>query len=441
MAGLTTTSSPVDWDETVVHASKWWGIACDMSLNWLFAGLPGQLIGLFCIFQYHLQQLPAVRALSMRLGMKPNQTLREFGLMVWILQVWYRGPDQDSSTWLKALGPCHSTIVLVLFDRLALGSLFTRCTCDRSIEDDDPRNDVYSPEKAADAAASKYTMLSLPLRRVIPLFVVQLGLFSFYINALSTNSNMINENKQQLGKWLIGVLIALFAAEQQLGDSYDLAFWELLFDKKREQIKTQRHDFIQGWFRISFKREWQIRHAMDWIVNFLVRLTIFYTFPMVLWVEGSMEFVKDCTAIFFLTTLDDLDSSAVLSISQLTAKLKFDMFYEHVLASGWQEGEPEPEAPLALASDEAVEVVHGTDTIYARYTNMFGGMMVRQLFRDHVADDALASVSHKLNHGSMDGKLRKIHDLAAKIPTGSQGMPQQRAAGNYYGPAAPLLDP
>lgn len=53
-----------------------------------------------------------------------------------------------------------------------------------------------------------------------------------------------------------------------------------------------------------------------------------FTFPVLLCTEGPLDFVKDCTAIFFLTTLDDLDESDNCSVEEQIVKIKLDMLLD-----------------------------------------------------------------------------------------------------------------
>lgn len=80
-----------------------------------------------------------------------------------------------------------------------------------------------------------------------------------------------------------------------------------------------------------------MRSYMDCLVNSIARDIILYTFPLMLCVEGPLDFVKDCTAIFFLTTLDDTGPEKPRTLSQMLARLKFNIFYEYQMSREKQE--------------------------------------------------------------------------------------------------------
>merc|ERR1712176_1402950 len=46
-----------------------------------------------------------------------------------------------------------------------------------------------------------------------------------------------------------------------------------------------------------------------------------YTFPIMVCVEGPLDFVKDCTAVLFISQLDDLDDPK--DLKELIIKVKF----------------------------------------------------------------------------------------------------------------------
>jgi len=80
---------------------------------------------------------------------------------------------------------------------------------------------------------------------------------------------------------------------------------------------------------IPYNTAWWLRSWMDFLINGVARDIILFTFPLLICVEGPLDFVKDCTAIFFLTQLDDIDESEAKTITQMLARIKFNLFFEH----------------------------------------------------------------------------------------------------------------
>jgi len=89
-------------------------------------------------------------------------------------------------------------------------------------------------------------------------------------------------------------------------------------------------------FDMRFQTEWQIRSLMDFSVNAVARSIILYTVPIMVCVEGPLDFVKDLTAIMFITTLDNL--SEPRDIWEMLVRLKFGVHHSgkgHVLLWDW----------------------------------------------------------------------------------------------------------
>merc|ERR1712151_52246 len=68
-----------------------------------------------------------------------------------------------------------------------------------------------------------------------------------------------------------------------------------------------------------------LRQCMDFGVNAVVRSIVLHTFPILLSVEDPLDFVKDCTAVFFITTLDDLDFPK--DLIEMGIKMKFQLLW------------------------------------------------------------------------------------------------------------------
>uniref|UniRef100_A0A7S1MAB7 Ion transport domain-containing protein n=1 Tax=Alexandrium catenella TaxID=2925 RepID=A0A7S1MAB7_ALECA len=93
--------------------------------------------------------------------------------------------------------------------------------------------------------------------------------------------------------------------------------------------------------------EWQIRRFMDFTVNSVARGIILYTVPIMVCVEGPLDFVKDLTAVMFMTTLDDSDTKR--EVEEILVKLKYELYRE---GSAGDDGENDAEIKISLTDWE-----------------------------------------------------------------------------------------
>jgi hypothetical protein len=171
--------------------------------------------------------------------------------------------------------------------------------------------------------------LNSRLRKVVPIFFVQVllcCLFSVNMNDDKDAGNLELKDVKWM-YWLGGVMIQVFAADEQLGKAYQGDFWNHVFTNKQYKVmhnKSAIHDFF--FIKLTYLQEFYIRRFMDFFVNSICRLVVLYAFPIMLCVEEPLDFVKDCTAVFFMTTLDDIAGDGI-SHDAIVARLKFRLFY------------------------------------------------------------------------------------------------------------------
>merc|ERR1712032_1793897 len=78
---------------------------------------------------------------------------------------------------------------------------------------------------------------------------------------------------------------------------------------------------------VPLKREVAWRWAMDWLINSLCYKILCLTFPMAfLSSDGLSDFLQNCTAVFFITTIDDLNGQYEVSAKTLLQRLKRELF-------------------------------------------------------------------------------------------------------------------
>jgi len=302
----------------------------------------------------------------------PSGVLRKVGLDIIILQIYY---IKDEAPFIKKR-PFVLAVALVFFDTFviyyvmafvgqillgmgpeeALQSIWTLGKKNEQDSDDGPDVNPYLPgEDSHTSATSKYMHIALPIRKVFPVFLAQMALMLFYMFYLNTDPDTHDRTKVSYGYWVVGILLQLYAGEQQLGDPYDAYYWKNLFEQgdttlpKPEEEDEAKYleddglDFSHGGATFNAKNdvqnkshkvfffipapfwlEWKLRQGMDLLINRLFRSIIIYTFPIMLCVEGPLDFVKDCTAIWFITTLDDLggDESENNSLDEMLGLLR-----------------------------------------------------------------------------------------------------------------------
>eukprot|EP00450_Noctiluca_scintillans_P036436 CAMPEP_0194548160 /NCGR_PEP_ID=MMETSP0253-20130528/93194_1 /TAXON_ID=2966 /ORGANISM="Noctiluca scintillans" /LENGTH=416 /DNA_ID=CAMNT_0039395443 /DNA_START=61 /DNA_END=1311 /DNA_ORIENTATION=+ len=333
-------------------------IECPFS--WAFAYMlhwPLMIVASFLVLQWHMRHVggkmkfvgPYINMVNEKLG-PPRKIQRMLGLNLIILLFYYNG----SEFHIEKQAQFCNTIIIIALDNVVLfyffswfATLFEDATLvdewtqeqknpvDRECEDED---------RPAELADNKYQQILMPTRRVIPLFLIQCGLFMLYVDNMNGN-DVPSKSKAnvQLFYWFVGVLIQMYAGDTQLGPPYNRTWWTKLMvdgeewktvlrkvlDRNNEKSLPSLSKTFYGiptppvWF------DWLARMLMDFIVNALLRDVIKYTFPIMLCAEDPLDFVKDCTAVFFIVQLDDLqDEENDLKIDTLTALMKFRFFYE-----------------------------------------------------------------------------------------------------------------
>eukprot|EP00812_Abedinium_dasypus_P009524 NODE_320_length_1671_cov_297.080446.p1 GENE.NODE_320_length_1671_cov_297.080446~~NODE_320_length_1671_cov_297.080446.p1 ORF type:complete len:497 (+),score=139.92 NODE_320_length_1671_cov_297.080446:3-1493(+) len=343
-----------------------------------FAGTVGAIvrqdatlyIAVLLVLQGHARHCFAdyrwVQAVNNVVG-RPGLICHRLSLDVWILQLYYH-PKMPLASWVKGR-VFVSTVALIAFDAVVVGFGFRilarhvskKCKPDGCAPVDpevgdheealealnDPRVDNDDPDgDEADMADSMYMDVAEPLRKAFTMAIIQLSLLFLYIFKLNTDPDTKNPLKAKYGYWFIAIVLQLYAADSQLGNSTNIRWWRHLlgFDKTREEpkgeselekqcvvIRKERQadlaDIRKLWrtrcgcIRTTYGFTWQLRFLCDFAVNGVARQLILFTFPIMLCVEEPLDVVKDCTAVFFMTMLDDVKEPRTWN--ELMVKLKF----------------------------------------------------------------------------------------------------------------------
>eukprot|EP00413_Alexandrium_margalefii_P020478 CAMPEP_0204528674 /NCGR_PEP_ID=MMETSP0661-20131031/9655_1 /ASSEMBLY_ACC=CAM_ASM_000606 /TAXON_ID=109239 /ORGANISM="Alexandrium margalefi, Strain AMGDE01CS-322" /LENGTH=534 /DNA_ID=CAMNT_0051534665 /DNA_START=32 /DNA_END=1636 /DNA_ORIENTATION=- len=327
---------------------------------------------------------------------KPMMTPRKLGMNIMILGIYY---DDTLMGWVSAMVKHRafiSSISLVFIDSVILYygfQLLAICTVgglgSKSISGKDSLQDWINPLGDDDdgicpdktSANNVYEDLTGRFRRVTPIWIVQIMLVAFYIEELNENHDTKDINNVDFIYWIVAVLFQMHGGDDQVGEGFSFKYWNyvlpLTSGKKmmEEAIASLEQDTAAGspehveplmpidwrspdanirmklhkkfldlgdychkvfWVvTIKLRYEWFIRAFMDFTVNSVARSIILYTVPIVVCVEGPLDFVKDLTAVMFITMLDNIDGDPK-DLEEISVKTKFMLYYESTQRTGIQ---------------------------------------------------------------------------------------------------------
>jgi len=305
---------------------------------------------------------------------------RKLGLNIFILNIYY----------LKGWVPYRKfvfSMLLVFIDRVVIFYAFQRLAAKFEKNKKKKKKEWIDPldELADDGiclekseASNIYEDLSIKHLRVVPLFFVQMMLISFYVRNLNDDTVDSDDSTKDVHNvkwvnWVVAVVFSIYASDQQVGEKFSGEYWEQVLgitspfepdfdDSTSHQRNTETDDFADvggveaTWFfagrccsrrlpSIRVWHGWLMRWAMDFAVNSVSRDIIVYTVPILVSVEGPLDFVKDLTAVMFISTLDDLETHK--SVKQILVKLKFREFLNR-----W-DWDREQRGPVRVSDEEA----------------------------------------------------------------------------------------
>eukprot|EP00415_Alexandrium_ostenfeldii_P000959 UN0959 len=217
--------------------------------------------------------------------------------------------------------------------------------------DETADDDGIIPDKLR--ATNIYEDLAAQMRRVVPIWFVQVMLVALYIEQLNQDRRTKQVEHVKVAYWVVAVVFQIYAGEGQVGETFNPRYWnhvlatERVTDKMakavsplvdkseqeeeadREKINKSFQELGKCWSCFGMLRhEWKIRLFMDWSVNAMAKHIILYTVPIMVCVEKPLDFVKDLTAVMFITVLDDMTGEPK-DAKELLVKLKFSMELSH----------------------------------------------------------------------------------------------------------------
>jgi len=286
------------------------------------------------------------------------------GLNIIILQMYYN----SNEVFFFPKAPFSNSLIAIFIDNFIIWGIVQLPSwygCEGEDGEEHRKNnarlrnpciqDPETPEEFQTTADCKYQMLLIPTRRIFPIFLAQLSLFMLYVTNMNSSNEEKDINSVNFYFWFLAILIQLYAAGYQLGTSYNKLWWQNLFQEQYDLMKNDDDRRLgccdKKWWRTvlglektplifserrwifwvipaTYGVDWKLRQMMDWMINSVVRDCIKYTFPIMLCAELPLDFIMDCTAIFFMTTLDDLtDGAQDYRRASITLMCKFRVYY------------------------------------------------------------------------------------------------------------------
>jgi len=216
--------------------------------------------------------------------------------------------------------------------------------------------------KELDEAWNVYMDFRKTLRRAFTVCFAQFGLFMYYLFELNGESKdddspgldaHFKKNVSMI-KFLFAVVLLMVAGDDEAGPAFSFQFW---LDKMKKVVEhNQDYSFEEeksavfphcGLFLklcslcctnedadfacsvpMSPSMHIYVRMFCDFFVNAFARAIICGTAPIMLCVEGPLDFVKDATAVFFILKLDDIENWVSLNEPDSWSPLSEDTSYE-----------------------------------------------------------------------------------------------------------------
>jgi len=273
--------------------------------------------------------------------------------------------------------------VVLFYCFVLLGSLLNPKTIDdRDWVDPLDEHDDDSITADRTDATNVYEDLTVKFAHATAIWAVQVMLTLFFVEELNTNQDTKDVNKVDFIYWVVAVVFQINGGEAELGETFNSKYWarvlqlpgfrNWMFQKVRrgsavgvekawkqpllwahssqEELSDARRKFklnerssiearykesLDGLSRMKHKVftcfdmtlqcEWLLRCLLDFSVNSVARSTILYTVPIMVCVEGPLDFVKDLTAVMFITLLDNINREKELCEILVKLKFGFDM--------------------------------------------------------------------------------------------------------------------
>jgi hypothetical protein len=180
-------------------------------------------------------------------------------------------------------------------------------------------------------AISLYMDVECPTLQIIFLFIGQVALFVFFLSTLFKTENDLFYEITKPDKvpsytfWLVSYIAVQMSAiynrgaDSQLGDIWPTSFWQSLL-ANNESLEFAAPKFGHGGFGDPFEVSTcslAVRQVMGWTTKSVMRDGVAFVVPLFLMQSDEpMDFVLNCLAVAFITTIDQISNKDI----QVTSK-------------------------------------------------------------------------------------------------------------------------
>eukprot|EP00927_Polykrikos_kofoidii_P034878 TRINITY_DN29496_c0_g1_i3.p1 TRINITY_DN29496_c0_g1~~TRINITY_DN29496_c0_g1_i3.p1 ORF type:complete len:465 (+),score=60.32 TRINITY_DN29496_c0_g1_i3:58-1452(+) len=262
------------------------------------------------ILQFHVLRLDRVKQMFNRGRNGPlpdhgNRALRTFGQHIIVLQIYY-APGLADFTSGNAF---TCSVAFLTFDTTVL-YYFWRAVADKYNEGE---SSADKDSKKADLKINNVymdTKKSL-LGSTLVTFFAQFGLMLYYVYELNSGEagrNTRDPGNASLIKWLTAVAVITVSGEDEIGKCFASATWKEVLGRVDKELDRVDKENPRGLEWLWLKLPILVRIVCDFVINGTCYSLVLGTVPIMLCVEGPLDFVKDTLAIFFIVKLDDIDN-------------------------------------------------------------------------------------------------------------------------------------
>jgi len=228
---------------------------------------------------------------------------------------------------------------------------------ERLVKKPDPGETIWEQDAAEEEQKDKswnvYMDFRKPARKTLVVFFAQFGLFMYYLFELNGSEDdddspgtlSHSPNNVSIVKWAFAVALLMVAGDEETGPRFGSIYWtdklNRAFKKKhcglwcascQELMENQQHD-VACFCCMPPRLHILFRIFCDFSINAVARAVICGTAPIMLCVEGPLDFVKDATAVFFIIKLDDVEDNSFLKDHDPWNPLEQDSSYEVHIAN------------------------------------------------------------------------------------------------------------
>lgn len=252
------------------------------------------------IIQWHA--LPVIPAM-IHWKVTPSKFWRQIGLNTLVFQIYYA----PQFSFLKGKN-FVSSVGFIFFDTVIVYYTVNKLIKPAVHNKSYLQKTDYEHELKAD---NWYMDVTRQFRRSVLCFFAQGGLVMYYVFELNSDKDTHIEKNVSVLEWIVALIVIEIAGDDEMGVSFNSKYWDSL--NKALPTARQHWHFVLWCIPMPVSLEFFMRRMMDMVVNGVFRTMILGTAPIMLAVEGHMDFIKDVTALFFIMKLDDMAEPTMLT--------------------------------------------------------------------------------------------------------------------------------